>query len=228
MKKEPSAPPSEMYPDLSEDLSKMQPQDEGMNFRLKRISDIRDSLEKELESRGRLRRRYKSLYNAAHYINIASSLTAVASSTAATISLATVIGALAALPLGIVAISTGVIGIVSSKISQIVLKKCEKHERIKLIALSKLSSVNDLVSTALTDGRISAEEFKVISQEEESYRELKSQIRKRVRNELSVEREEEIRAEAEKKGVLKGQDIAMSNLRGMMKHAGPSRESPSD
>ena len=95
------------------------------------------------------------------------------------------------------------------------MKKCEKHERIKLIALTKLSSVNDLVSTALTDGRISAEEFKVISQEEESYRELKSQIRKRVRNELSVEREEEIRAEAEKKGeFLKGyQDIAMSNLR---------------
>ena len=77
MKKEPSAPPSELYPDLSEDLSKMQPQDEGMNFRLKRISDIRDSLEKRIGiKRGRLRRRYKSLYNAAYYTNIASSLTA--------------------------------------------------------------------------------------------------------------------------------------------------------
>ena len=167
MKKEPTAPP--LYPDLSE-VQEQSTQDEGINFRLKRISDIRDSLEKEFESRGRLRRRYKSLYNTAYYTNIASSLTAIASSTAAAISITTVIGALAALPLGIIAISTGAIGIVSSKISQIFLKKCEKHDRIKLIAMSKLSSVNSLVSTALTDGRISDEEFRIIMQEMESYR----------------------------------------------------------
>ena len=218
MVKKASAPPLEserIYPDLPTETNADQ------NFRLKQIREIRDHLENEAETRGRLRRRYKSLYNATHYINIGSSLTAVASSTAATISLTTVVGALAALPLGIVAISTGVVGIISSKISKIVLQKCEKHERIKFVALSKLSSVNGLVSRALTDGEISDEEFQVIIQEMESYREHKSQIRNRVRSELSAEREEEIRTEAEKKGVLKGQEIAMSNLRGIMNHADP-------
>ena len=140
-------------------------------------------------------------------------------STASVISLSTVIGALASLPLGIVAISTGVISLVSSKVSKLVLKKVEKHERIKLIALSKLSSVNDLVSKALTDEKVNDTEFEIILAEMESYRNHKSQIRKKVRNELSTERETEIREEAEKKGLLKGQQVALSNLQAMMSHA---------
>ena len=207
MKKEqPTAPPIEsIYPDLPTVNSmnlKTEPNDSAQSFRLKQIREIREYLQNEAETRGRLRRRYKSAYNTAHYVNMGSSLTAVASSTAAAISLTTVIGTLAALPLGIVAIATGVVGIVSSKISKLVLKKTEKHERIKLIAMSKLSSVNDLVSKALTDGKISDEEFHVILNEMESYRDLKSQVRKRIRNELSSEREQEIREESEKKRIV--------------------------
>lgn len=218
MKKEPTAPP--LYPQLSEINSTTAelPTDSAQQFRLKQIRDIRDQLEGEAETRGRLRRRYKSLYNTAHYVNFGSGLTAVASSTAAVISLSTAVGALASLPLGLVAISTGVISLVSSKVSKLVLKKVEKHERIKLIALSKLSSVNDLVSKALTDGKVSDTEFEIILAEMESYRNHKSQIRKKVRNELSTEREEEIREEAEKKGVLKGQEMAMTNLQSILKH----------
>ena len=160
MKKEPTAPP--LYPDLSSTTAEL-PTDSAQEFRLKQIRDIRNQLESEAETRGRLRRRYKSLYNTAYYVNFGSTLTAVASSTASVISLSTVVGALASLPLGIVAISTGVISLVSSKVSKLVLKKVEKHERIKLIALSKLSSVNDLVSKALTDGKVSDSEFDHIS-----------------------------------------------------------------
>ncbi len=77
---------------------------------------------------------------------------------------------------------------------------------VLLIAVSKLSSVNDLVSKALTDEKVSDEEFQVILSEMESYKTHKSQIRRRVRNQLSSEKEEEIREEAEKKGVLKSQE----------------------
>lgn len=220
MKKEPSAPP--IYPDLSNEMAT---DNQDQNFRLKQIREIRDFFEKEADTRGRLRRRYKSLYNTAHYTNMGSSTVSVGASTAAVISLTTVIGALPALPLAIVAIATGVVGIASSKIGKLLLKKCEKHERIKLIAHSKLSSVNDLVSKALTDKAISQEEFEVIIHEMESYRELKSQIRRRIRNEVSPEREQEIRDEAEKKGLLKGQEIAMSNLQTMLNHAPQPAES---
>lgn len=233
MRKDATAPPiSQMYPDLptaepSIPPARIEPEPD-QNFRLKQIREIRDFLEKEVETRGRLRRRYKSLYNTAYYVNMGSSLTAVGASTTAAISITTVIGSIAALPLGIVAITTGVLGVISSKVSKVLLKKTEKHERIKLIAASKLSSVNNLVSRALSDGKISDEEFQVILNESESYRDHKSQVRRRVRNELSPEREEEIREEALKKGVKQGQEMAMTNLQTIMNHAGPSRESSSN
>ena len=221
MPQKPTAPPEEkerLYPDLSSQM--LDETDQAQNFRLKQIREIRDFLEQETETRGRLRRRYKSLYNTAHYVNVGSGLVAAGSSTMAVLSLSTVVGALPALPLGIVAVITGGVSLISSGISKLVLKKTEKHERIKLVALSKLSSVNDLVSRALTDGKISDEEFHVILNEMESYREHKTQIRTRVRNELSSEREKEIREEAEKKGLMKGQEMAMANLQNIMKHSG--------
>ena len=64
-KSEPSAPP--MYPNLDQHLEDST-KDEGETLRLKRISDIREFLEKELETRGRYRRRYKSAYNTAIYL----------------------------------------------------------------------------------------------------------------------------------------------------------------
>ena len=96
------------------------------------------------------------------------------------------------------------------------MKKTEKHEKIKLIAMSKLSSVNDLVSKALSDGKVSDTEFEIILAEMESYRNHKSQIRKKVQTELSTEREEEICEESLKKGVMKGQEMAMSNIKNIM------------
>lgn len=207
MKKEPTAPP--LYPDLSE-----QTQDEGITFRIKRISDIRDFLEKELESRGRYRRRYKSIFNAAVYTNAGAGIISVASGVAAATALATGIGAIASLPLGFTAVATGVLGVISTGISKIVLKKVEKHEQIKFIAMSKLSSVNGLVSKALQDGNINNDEYQVILQEMESYREHKSQIRNKTRTEvkdMTTEREQEIH-----EAFLEGQKMAMKNLQNIM------------
>ena len=75
-KSEPSAPP--MYPNLDEVQHVpqiQQAEDEGKTFRLKRISDIREILKKEVETRGRYRRRYKSVYNTAIYVNAGAGLT---------------------------------------------------------------------------------------------------------------------------------------------------------
>jgi hypothetical protein len=203
----PSAPP--IYPDLAPMQEQENPtQDEGMTFRLKRISDIRDHLENEAETRGRLRRRYKSIFNAGSYLTTGAGIVSTCSATASVISLTTVIGAIASLPLGIVAIASGVLGVIGSGVSKLMLKKVEKHEKIKLIALSKLSSVNGLVSNALRDGAVSDEEFNIILLEMESYRDHKSQIRKKIRNELNTEREQE----ALKKGIQTGQKLALKNL----------------
>ena len=138
--------------------------------------------------------------------------------------LATGIGAIASLPLGFTAVATGVLGVISTGISKLMLKKVEKHQQIKLIAAAKLSSVNGLVSRALQDGNISNEEYQIILQEMESYRNHKSQIRNRTIGEireLTVDKENEIREESLKKGILKGQEMAMTNLQHIMKNSPP-------
>ena len=168
-----------------------------------------------MESRGRYRRRYKSIFNAAVYTNAGAGIISVASGVAAATALATGIGAIASLPLGFTAVATGVLGVISTGISKIVLKKVEKHEQIKFIAMSKLSSVNGLVSKALQDGNINNDEYQVILQEMESYREHKSQIRNKTRTEvkdMTTEREQEIHEEA----FLEGQKMAMKNLQNIM------------
>ena len=128
------------------------------------------------------------------------------------------------MPLGFTAVAAGVLSVVSAAASTILLKKVEKHQQIKLIAAAKLSSVNGLVSRALQDGHISNEEFQIILQEMESYRDHKSQIRNRTIGEvreLTVEKENEIREESFKKGILKGQEMAMTNLQLIMKNTPP-------
>ena len=198
-KSEPSAPP--IYPNFNEvqHVQNSKEEDEGKTFRQKQISAIRESLEKELETRGRYRRRYKSAYNTAIYLNTGAGLTSVSSSIAAAATAATVVRIIASVPLGFTAVAAGVLSVVSAAVSKILLKKVEKHQQIKLIAAAKLSSVNGLVSRALQDGHISNEEFQIILQEMESYRDHKSQIRNRTIGEvreLTVEKENEIREES--------------------------------
>ena len=221
-KSEPSAPP--IYPNFDQHLEDSKEEDEGKTFRLKRISDIREFLEKELETRGRYRRRYKSAYNTAIYLNTGAGLTSVGSSIVAAATAATGVGVIAFVPLGFTAVASGVLSVVSAAVSKILLKKVEKHQQIKLIAAAKLSSVNGFVSRALQDGHISNEEFQIILQEMESYRDHKSQLRNRTIGEireLTVEKENEIRELSLKKGILKGQEMAMANLQVIMKNTPP-------
>ena len=55
--------------------------------------------------------------------------------------------------------------------------KKKKHNRIVLLAKSKLNSIRKLISQALIDLEISHEEYKSIINEEENYKRLKENIR---------------------------------------------------
>ena len=56
-------------------------------------------------------------------------------------------------------------------------RKVTKHENIYTLALTKQTSVAELVSKALTDKRISDSEFTIILREVQKYHELKAAIR---------------------------------------------------
>ena len=93
------------------------------------------------------------------------------------ISHSTVIG----IPTGLVGASLTVVfslttGIVK-KLLNVTRKKKKKHNKIIILAKSKLNSIETLMSQALIDLDISHEEFKTIANEKEKYEQMKENIR---------------------------------------------------
>ena len=75
-------------------------------------------------------------------------------------------------------VSCGTLAVIGKFISKrLVCKKAKKHEDIKMLAMSKLNTISDLVSAALMDGHISDQEFKLIMNEVMKYTQMKADIR---------------------------------------------------
>ena len=79
-------------------------------------------------------------------------------------------------------LTTGII----KKLLKITRKKKKKHNKIVMLAKSKLNSIETLMSQALIDLDISHEEFKTIVNEKEKYEAMKESVRNtKSRDELS-------------------------------------------
>jgi hypothetical protein len=79
--------------------------------------------------------------------------------------LAVVITAPIGIALGGVTIGSALIYSALSCEKKNILKKLSKHEKIGMLAVSKLNTINDLISKALNDSFISSEEFSLIPKE---------------------------------------------------------------
>ena len=80
------------------------------------------------------------------------------------------------LPLEIAAVVCGSLGVCVKLVRRRLHAKTQKHYEIKTIAESKLNSIKDLISKALSDGQISENEFKLILDELDKYYKLKDSI----------------------------------------------------
>ena len=77
------------------------------------------------------------------------------------------------LPLEIVAIVCGCMGVCVKFLRRKLMSKTQKHYEIKTPGESKLNSIKRLISTALNDGQISEQEFKIVLDELNKYKDLK-------------------------------------------------------
>ena len=86
--KKPSAPTigTNLYPDLPETTEQV---DQGVQFRLNKISEIRDFLENEVDQRDKLRRKYKTVWNVFYNTAQVSGLVALGSGDGAVGTMAT-------------------------------------------------------------------------------------------------------------------------------------------
>ena len=58
-----------------------------------------------------------------------------------------------------IALGAGLLSVIGGQVNQKIILKAEKHVKIKVLADSKLNTINDYISKALIDGDISDKEY---------------------------------------------------------------------
>ena len=160
-----------IYPNLSATPSNEQ------QFRLNKINEIKDYFVAEIKERELMSKRLSKYIASFDYFDKSLIVLSVTTGSISIASFATVIGA----PVGIVSasftlafsISTGII----KKLLKTTRNKKKKHNKIVMLARSKLNSIESKISEALINNEISHEDFMTIINEEKKYRELKESIR---------------------------------------------------
>lgn len=158
----------------------------GNDLRKLEMSRLRDYFQYEDTMRQKYYSRYKKLYNAASYTSSAMSAISLGLGAAGIGVLASIV----AIPIGIGleagSITCATVATLSNYLQRRAQKKFEKHDEIKVLAMSKLSSIYEMVSKANVDDYVSDQEFALIMKEKEKYEQLKCMIKHSYRKKLST------------------------------------------
>ena len=180
--KQATAPPvnAPLYPELPAGPAETQsvnntPPDQY--FRLQEISRLRNHLEDEKDKRSQLYKKYRRGINAVDAADTALISASMGMGIGGVGLLTTVIAAPVVLGLEIAAYGCGLLGVAGKFIGRRLSVKAKKHDEVRVLAESKLNTIADHVSRALTDGQISDEEFRLIIDEAQKYTQMKAEIR---------------------------------------------------
>ena len=146
-------------------------------FRLTKINEIKDYFIAQIRERELMSKNLSKYIASFEYFDKSLIVLSVATGSISIASFATVIGA----PAGIIGASCGFTFSITSGFVKRFLKtirnKKKKHNKIVMLARSKLNSTESKTSEALINNEISHEGFMTIVNEEKKYRELKEFIR---------------------------------------------------
>ena len=160
-----------LYP--TQELTQLNAED----FRLKKISDLLKELSDEAEHNRHVAKKYKRSHSIVHRSVVGLGSLSVGLSSGALATALTGFGIVASPALAGVATICGLASVGFAAASKRLNRKVTKHEKIYTLAIAKRNSINELISKALEDMRISDAEFRIISREVEKYHELKASIR---------------------------------------------------
>ena len=164
--------------------------DQGQGYRLQKINEIQAFLEKEIEERGKLSKKY---FRAAKIVDIADTvlITITIGAGAGGIGLlSTIVAAPVVIGLEGAALVTGFLSIIGKYSVKRSMSKAEKHEKIKTIASTKLDTISSHISKALSDSKITDDEFRLILEELEKYKVMKEEIRTKTKKKITAETKE--------------------------------------
>ena len=89
-----------------------------------------------------------------------------------------------------VALFTGFLSIIGKYSVKRPTSKAEKHEKIKMIASTKLDVISSHISKVLSDNKVTDEEFQLILEELEMYKVMKEEVRSKTKKKIATEMEE--------------------------------------
>ena len=146
-------------------------------FRINKINEIKDYFLAEIREKELISKNFSKYIASLDYFNKTLNVLSILSGSISIASFASVIGA----PAGITGASCGFTFWITSGFVKTFLKtmrnKKKKHNKIIMLARSKLNSIESKISKALVDNEISHEDFEIVINEEKKYRELKESIR---------------------------------------------------
>ena len=151
----------------------------GDNHRLRHVAEVRSRLEKERDFRASLFKKYRRGANVADGLDTALTAASVGLAASGIGLLSTIIAVPVAVGLQAGAIVCGLLGAGGKFIGRRLGVKARKYDQIRVLAVSKLNSIADRISAALTDDKISEEEFRLVLSEVDKYNQMKAEIRGR-------------------------------------------------
>ena len=150
---------------------------EQTKFRLSEIIGIENYFYQEINQRKSCNKTLSKYVEAFGYIDKMLIVLSAASSGVSIISFTSIVGA----PVGIANASLALIFSLTTGIVKKLLNKTrnekKKHDKILMLAKSKLNSIETLISQALIDMDISHEEFVTVLKEKDKYEKMKGSLR---------------------------------------------------
>ena len=156
-----------IYPNLNAISSNEQ------QFRLNKINEIKDYFLAEIRERELISKNISKYIASLDYFDKSLNVLSILSGGLSIASFSSVIGALAGITGASCSFTFSITSGFIKRFLKTIRNKKKKHNKIVMLARSKLNSIESKISKALMDNEISHKDFETIINEEKKYRELK-------------------------------------------------------
>ena len=171
---------NKIYPEVpKEDKIYPEPPKDEKTFRLQQSCRVLENLEKEAKHYSSVRKKYKRCYNFLSRISTSSGTLSFCLSGSGVGTAFSGVGLPLTASLGGLGLICGVVSVITGEAGKKVSRKVTKHEKTVSVCESKINSLKDRISKALTDDMLSDEEFNKILAEMDKYHEMKKDIRRK-------------------------------------------------
>lgn len=149
----------------------------GHSYRLSNINEIQKTLEAEIQKRCKLCSKHHRMVEIISGVdNALVGLSLIVGAVGIGL-LSTIVAAPVVIGMEATVLTTGILNLIGKQFKRKLSLIIDKHEKIRVLAETKLSIISDCISKALRDDKISDEEYSLILSELEKFRQMKEEIR---------------------------------------------------